>query len=320
MYCGELTNASRQCRIAKYCYALYTGSAISFSNSSATLDLCHTQITVKPVTLPPGLAKLARPARHRQDRSPVRAQREWCGSLAAMPAHAPGWRRQYNVRRKSNQFLGVFAIKFGMVRRPAMIDPDTFRPSIHPSSRSPCENAATRAGPTVSSAAKFMRLPMRRTRSDCCALAGNVHAPATAPLQKRDDFHSLPSRVIHMLPYERAERFELSILRQGGEREIAHNRPRGADPTQRPLWVNPGKACREQKFSAAHPIADIHQRSRLVRVVQPARQRGFPGMSEKDPSGYLWSPPPGSFARGCGSHRFTALANTEEGSVGCFVG
>jgi hypothetical protein len=42
----------------------------------------------------------------------------------------------------------------------------------------PCANAATRAGKSGSSAAKYVSTPIRRIRSGCCARAASGHAAA----------------------------------------------------------------------------------------------------------------------------------------------
>ena len=54
----------------------------------------------------------------------------------------------------------------------------TLRPTAHPASCKPCRNAARRACPSGSSAARFMTTPMRRARSGCCARAVSGHAAA----------------------------------------------------------------------------------------------------------------------------------------------
>ena len=55
------------------------------------------------------------------------------------------------------------------------------RPSTQPSSASPCRNADKRAWPSASSAARFTRTPISRTRSACCARATIGHAAAAPP-------------------------------------------------------------------------------------------------------------------------------------------
>ena len=54
----------------------------------------------------------------------------------------------------------------------------TLRPTAQPASCSPCRNAARRACPSASSAARFMSTPMRLTFSRDCARAASGHAAA----------------------------------------------------------------------------------------------------------------------------------------------
>src|SRR5450759_323006 len=58
----------------------------------------------------------------------------------------------------------------------------TLRPSVQPNSRRPCTNAASRACPCRSSAARLISTPMRRIRSGCCAREASGHVAAAPPI------------------------------------------------------------------------------------------------------------------------------------------
>ena len=62
----------------------------------------------------------------------------------------------------------------------------TLRPTDQPASCKPCRNAASRAWPSSSSAAKFIITPTRRVPSDCCACAASdqLVAKPVIPLMK----------------------------------------------------------------------------------------------------------------------------------------
>jgi hypothetical protein len=57
----------------------------------------------------------------------------------------------------------------------------TLRPSIQPNCASHCWKAARRAYDSGSSAARFMRRPIRRIRSGCCAHPASGHATVAPP-------------------------------------------------------------------------------------------------------------------------------------------
>src|SRR5262249_36350761 len=57
----------------------------------------------------------------------------------------------------------------------------TLRPTVQPNSCRPCRNAALRACPSASSAARFTSTPIRRIRSPCCARAASGHTTAAPP-------------------------------------------------------------------------------------------------------------------------------------------
>src|SRR5215510_10879860 len=72
---------------------------------------------------------------------------------------------------------------------------------VHRNSCSPCVNAARRACPSGSSAAKCMSTPTRRIRSGCCARAASGHAAAAPPSSVMKS-RRLPRNSIQKIPVE----------------------------------------------------------------------------------------------------------------------
>ena len=71
---------------------------------------------------------------------------------------------------------------------------------------SPCRNAAMRACPSGSSAAKFMSTPMRRIRSRCCARAASGHAAAAPPSSVMNSRRLMCSLRLRVTPYRTVHR------------------------------------------------------------------------------------------------------------------
>jgi hypothetical protein len=81
------------------------------------------------------------------------------------------------VRRESYQFRSIFANKFG-ISRAQRTSIRTLRPSDQPNCWSACRKAVLRALTCGSSAAPLWIIPMRLTRSPCCARAANGQTAA----------------------------------------------------------------------------------------------------------------------------------------------
>ena len=140
---------------------------------------------VKPVALPPGRARLAT--------KPAPTGSTTCtntiGTVRVACSNGPT-----TGRLLARTTSGASATNSAACLRKRSASPAphrrsmrTLRPTAQPASCNPCRNAARRACPSASSAARFMSTPTRRTRSVCCARAMSGHATAAPP---RSDMNS----------------------------------------------------------------------------------------------------------------------------------
>ena len=130
---------------------------------------------VKPVTLPPGCARLRR-SRRRPDRRRSRTQWAWCGSPVAT---APRWGAtgHDDVGRERDQLRRISANAVGIAVRPA--DSRSARCGRR-SSPIPAAPAGTpRRGPVLPDRPRRGSRARRcaRTFSRCCARAASGHTP-----------------------------------------------------------------------------------------------------------------------------------------------
>ena len=155
-----------------------TAGATFLSSSSDFPNIAYST-KVKPVTLPPGRARLEmKPCPTGSftstktigiERITLTASERITLPFATMMSGASCASSATSPRTRPT----LPAVQYQSMRR--------FVPSVQPSACRPCRKAAARVCPSGSSSALFISTAIRRARSDCCARAVIGHVAATQP-------------------------------------------------------------------------------------------------------------------------------------------
>jgi len=145
-------------------------------NSSSHLPPIAPSSLMKPVTLPPGRARLpTKPAPTGSETTAkttgiVRVSFASAAVTGVVPASIT------SGRRSTNSFAKVCALStLALVQRMSI---RRLRPSTQPNSASPCKNATSHVRYSGTSSDQPSRTPIRRIVSICCARAASGHAAA----------------------------------------------------------------------------------------------------------------------------------------------
>src|SRR5215475_10589733 len=177
--------------------ARVTPGAISLSSSSHLPLMLHSN-EMKPVTLPPGRARLSTKPAPTASPTPVNTVgtvRLTCRSGPRVVV--PEARMTSGVSATSS--AAYLRMRSGLPA-PQRMSMRMLRPSVQPNSCRPLRNAARRGCPSGPSSATLMSTLTRRTRSPCCARAASGQAAAAPPssvMKSRRLLIRLPRRLLH---------------------------------------------------------------------------------------------------------------------------
>ena len=134
---------------------------------------------LKPVTLPPGCAKLATkplPTGSATVANTMGMVRVCCISARVVGVTC----ERIRSGRSATSSLAYRSLESELFA-PQRVSIRMLRPTVHPTFWSPSRNAAIQARPSLSLSANAISTPMRRTPAGCCARATNGHAAVAPP-------------------------------------------------------------------------------------------------------------------------------------------
>jgi hypothetical protein len=154
-----------------------TRGSASLSNSSHFVPILYSS-SMNPVVLPPGRAKLATKPAPTGSTTDVNTTGNFVIDCCSAPTDGlPDAKMASGMSATSSSAYSRIRLATPAPHRMSIL---MFPPSVHPNRLSSARNAARRARPSGSSAAKSMSTPMRRTGLDC-ARAASGHATAALP-------------------------------------------------------------------------------------------------------------------------------------------